>query len=314
MGVAMRDRIKNTIVGSLAGLLFFTGGVAAQAQYREDHIPAGPPMAVPNPQIVEKHNAQLSLAEAFTRSDGTKVKLGDLFNHKKPVILSLVYFSCPSLCNFTQSDLVNAVIQGPRSLRLGADYDIVVVSIDPADTPELAAAKRTNYLGLMKRPESQPGFTYLTGSEANIGELADTVGFGYQQNFGVAADDPAGKFAHASGIFVCTPDGRLSQTILGINYDPDKLHNALLTASNGKIGSGFLETIALPCGAMRFNPNTGKYENNPWFWAGTAGGGASILFMAIFMGIMWRGEWKKHKQQAAADAGTPDDQTPASPE
>jgi len=307
MGAAMKNILRRNIATCVAGVVLFAGGLLARAQYREDHIPAGPPMSIPNPGITEKPDAALPLDMTFTQHDGTKVRLGDLFNHKKPVVLSLVYFSCPSLCNFSQGDLANAVLQGPRSLRLGADYDIVVVSIDPDDTPELATAKRTNYLGLMDRKPSQTGFTYLTGSEPNIRKLADTVGFGYRQNIGDAANDGAGKFAHSSGIFVCTPDGRLSQTILGINYDPDKLHNALLTASSGKIGSGFLETVALPCGAMRFNPNTGRYESNPWFWAGTATGGASIMFMAIFMTVMWRGEWKKKKHDAAAAGESPGD-------
>jgi protein SCO1 len=267
------------------------GAAMAKAQYRADHIPDGPPVAVANPEIVEKSNAIIPQELEFTRSDGKKVKLGELFNHNRPVILSLVYFSCPNLCGYAQDDLVNAVRSGPRSLVIGKDYDIVVVSIDPDDTPAAAAAKRQKYVALMGKPQAEQGVTYLTGTRENIRQLADTVGFGFRENFGVKADDPAGKFAHSAGVFVCTPYGRLSQTIRGLNWPTDKLHYALLQASDGKIGSGFLETVGLACGAVRLGPH--GYEHNPWFWAGTAGAGGTIVFMAIFLGLMWRGEWKR---------------------
>jgi len=263
----------------------------AMAQFRAEGPPAGPPVPIANPEVADKANAAIPQDLEFTRSDGQKVKLASLFNHGRPVILSLVYFSCPLLCNVVQDDLINAIRGGPRSLKVGKDYDVVVVSIDPDDTPAQARAKRSHYLALAERPESEPGLSYLTGAETSIRRLADTVGFGYRRNFGVANNDPAGKFAHSAGIFVCTANGRLAQTIRGINWPSDKLHYALLQAADGKIGSGFLETVGLPCGAVRLGAH--GYESNPWFWAGTATGAATITFMAIFLGIMWRGEWKK---------------------
>jgi protein SCO1/2 len=205
------------------------------------------------------------------------------------------------LCGLNQEALANAILQGPFSLRLGTDYDVVVVSIDPDDTVELAATKRKNYLARAERPESQAGFTYLTGNADAIRQLADAVGFGFFRN------DPKGgndKFAHSLGIFVVTPNARVSQTIINSDYTPAELHAALLQAADNKIGTGFLERIALPCGAMRLNPNTGMYEHNPWFYAGTAGGLASIGFTGIFLALMWRGEAKRKK--AALAAGPPD--------
>src|SRR5262249_49796069 len=161
------------------------------------------------------------LALDFTDSTGKTAPLSSLFNHNRPVIVSMVYFNCPSLCGLTQDSLVGAVRQGPRGLQLGKDYDMIVVSIDPDDKPAAAAVKRKNYLAKVPLPESQPGFTYLTGSEASIQLLADTVGFGFRRQF------EGDKFLHSSGIFVCTPEGRISQTLIGINYEPDQLHNAL---------------------------------------------------------------------------------------
>ena len=290
---------------TLAAAALCVAGLAmpAAAQYREDITPMGKAVKVPNPEITLKPNAEIPLDLSFTRSDGTAVKLGDLYKHgNKPVILSLVYFSCPNLCGLTQDHLIDAVKVGPRSLELGKDFEVVVVSIDPDDTPATAAEKRKHYLALMGRPENQAGFTYLTGTQENIQALADAVGYGYRRNpDDKNADAATGKFAHSAGIFVCTPYGRLSRTIEGIDFPTDQLHFALLQAADGKIGSGFLEQVELPCGAVRRGAN--GYEANPWFWAGTAGGGASILFTAIFLGMLWRGEFKKRKHEGLPPPG-----------
>ena len=300
---ARHKRISRTVRGAAAAVtLTVTLAGAAWGQYRMDRTEAGPPVAVPNPVIVERGNAQVPVDLEFTRWDGRKVKLGELFGHGRPVVLSLVYFSCPTLCNQTQDDLINAIRSGPRSLKVGKDYDVVVVSIDPDDTPALAAAKRARYLTLADRKDDEPGLVYLTGTERNIRELADAVGFGYRRNFGVAADDSAGKFAHSAGVFVCTAGGRLSQTVLGIGWPSDKLHFALVQAADGKIGTGFLETISLPCGAVRMGAH--GYESNPWFWAGTGTAGATIVATMAFLGVMWRGEWKKRGRAAGAPPAT----------
>ena len=266
----------------------------AHAQYRSDHSGDVGPAIVPNPPIVDKAGATLPLSLEFTDSTGKTAPLSAILNHKKPVILTLIYFSCPSICGLTQDSLMGAVRQGPRGLQLGRDYDIVVVSIDPDDTPVLAAIKRKNYLAKVPLPESQPGFIYLVGSEANIKQLADTVGFGFRRQF------EGDKFLHSAGIFICTPppDGRVSQTILNVQYEADQLHNALRLASNGTIGSGLLG-VGLSCGAMRYNPLTGRYEHNPWFYTGVAGGLASLIFVITMLSILWRSELKKNKPSAA---------------
>jgi protein SCO1/2 len=268
------------------------------AQYRPDFpIVEGTPTAVENKAIVEKPNAQIPLDLTFTRSDGTPVKLGDAFKQDKPVILSLVYFSCPNLCGFTQESLLEFVRTSPHGITLGKDYDILVVSIDHEDTSKDAALKRKNYLAKVPLPETQSGFTYLTGSKENIRKLADTVGFPFHFN---PPNTDSDKIAHASGIFVCTPEGRLSQTILGVQYEPELLHFRLREASGGKIG-GTLLGAALSCGAMWFNPNTGKYEHNPYFWAGTGTAILSILFVGTFLTFMWKGEKDRSKALAAAE-------------
>lgn len=283
---------------ALAAAALLAAPAAAPAQYRADRVYSAPIMTnLPNPTIVPQPNAQVPEDLTFIDSTGKKIRLGEFLHQKgakadKPVILTLVYFSCPSLCGIGQEALAATLQQGPFSLRVGDDYDVLVVSIDPDDTTEMAATKRKNYLARAARPESQKGFTYLTGNADAIKHLADTVGFGYFRNPPESAD----KFAHALGLFVLTPGGRVSRTIVNADYTPAEVHDALLEASSYKIGTGFLERIALPCGAMRLNPKTGMYEHNPWFYAGTAGGIASVGFMALFLGLLWRGELKKKRQ------------------
>jgi protein SCO1 len=294
---------------ALTATLFMAAAMSSSAvwgQYRLDRPENAPgaEVPVPNPEVVERPNAAIPLDLEFTRWDGKKVKLADLFNHGRPVVLSLVYFSCPNLCGYVQDDLVNAIRSGPKSLIAGKDYDVIVVSIDPDDTPEAAAAKRSRYLTLTQRPEAEGGLIYLTGTESNIRKLADTIGFGYRKNFDILKkDDPAGEYAHSAGIFVCTANGHLSQTIRGINWPTDKLHYALVQAADGKIGSGFLETVALPCGMVRLGVH--GYEQNPWFWAGTATAAASIAFMGIFLGVMWRREWQRKANPGSAKPAVP---------
>ena len=287
----LRTRVAVSIL--LASGFWFLAPSPALAQYRPDITPDAGPANIPNPVITEKAGAKLPLDLSFKDSSGNSVHLSDYFNHGRPVVLSLVYFSCPMLCGLNQDGLVGAVKGGPNGLQLGKDYEVIVVSIDPDDTPKIAATKRENYLRIMGLPSSQSGFTYLTGKEEDIKNLADTVGFGYRKNFN--PDASTGKYAHSTGYFICTPDARLSQTIGGIQLYPDQLHNSLISASQGRLTRGFFYTVGFACGAMRLNPLTGRPEANPWFFAGTAGGIISIIFMATLLSILWRGEAKRNK-------------------
>lgn len=254
----------------------------AHAQYRMDALPPGAGQDLSMPQIINKAGAQLPLDTSFTSSDGKPVTLASLFHHDRPVIVSMVYFSCPFLCGENQNSLVDSVLHGPRDLSLGKDYDIVVISIDPDDTPAAAQQKHDHYLGLMNRKPTDPGLTYLTGSEKNIRQVADTLGFGFKRNW-----TPDNKFAHQPGVFICTPDGKLSHTITGLLYEPDELHFRLVEASNGKIGSSFA-SLPINCGAMRFNPLTGRYEANPYFWVGSTTGLLTILMLGGALLYLYR--------------------------
>jgi protein SCO1 len=305
---AMPRGVQGVVAAAVIGVSCFATVAAFGQGYGQHALPTGTPVAMPAPGIVDKQNAIIKLQELeFKTSEGKTVKLDEVYNQGRPVILQLVYFSCPNLCGFSQDDLARTVASEPRGLKLGKDFDIVVVSIDDEDTTEDAAKKRASYLRKMNMPESQAGFTYLTGSAANIRMLAETVGFGYRRNYGPDLTETAGKYAHSGGIFITTSYGLLSQTMLGLNYSPDTLHNALRLAANGKIG-GTMLGIGLSCGAVHFDPATGTYKHNPYFYAGVAVGGASLIFMGMFLGSLWLGEAKKAKKNRETPntpAGTP---------
>jgi protein SCO1/2 len=296
---------RRRIASAIAAASFLFAGIAgtapvARAEYGMGTQDVGPVVLPPNPTVVARPNAPIPLDLTFTSSNGATTTLASLFNHGKPVVLEMVYLNCPYMCGENQKNLANRIREGLHSLTLGKDFDVVIVSIDPEDTPARAAETRHTYLQTMGLPDSQPGFTYLTGTEDNIRALANAIGFGYQRNL-LGGD----KYLHSTAVFVSTPYARLSKTITNLGYTSDELHAALIAAADGKIGSGILETIALPCGAMRLNPQTGKYEANPWFWFGTAGGAATVAAMGIFLGTLWRGEAKRKRSGI--------DNVPASP-
>jgi protein SCO1 len=197
--------------------------------------------------IVQELDHQIPLNLPFRDSDGHAVTLGQYFG-KKPVILSLVYFNCPMLCTLEEHGLLQAL----KLMRftVGKQFNVVTVSFDPHDTPEIAAKKKRLYLSLYGRPAAAEGWHFLTGSQASIAALTDAVGFHYKP---IVSTD---TFAHAVAIIVATPAGKLAQYFYGIKYPAGNLRLALIQASHEQIGSSVDEMI-LYC--YRYNPATGKY-------------------------------------------------------
>lgn len=193
-----------------------------------DHLPA----ILNKATVVQKLNTQIPLDSQFRDETGKTVRLGDYFG-KRPAILALVYYSCPMLCSEELDGLVGALEM--VKFQPGKDFDVIVASIDPSETPELAAMKKAFYLKHYGHPESANGWHFLTGEQPAINALADATGFGY-----VRVPGPDGKmtqFAHASAIELVTPDGRISQYYLGVEYSPKDLRLGLVEASEHKIGS-----------------------------------------------------------------------------
>ena len=197
--------------------------------------------------IDQKLNQQIPLDLNFRDETGKTVKLADYFG-EKPVILSLVYYQCPMLC----TQVLNAVERGLTnvSLDMGKQFQVVTVSIDPRETPELARTKKNMYVGLYGRAGAGEGWHFLTGDETQIKQLAKAVGFRY------AYDPQSGQFAHASGIMLLTPEGKISRYFYGVQYPSRDLRLGLVEASAGKIGTP-VDQVLLYC--FHYDPATGKY-------------------------------------------------------
>jgi protein SCO1/2 len=178
---------------------------------------------------------------------GETVSLGQLV-HDKPVILTLVYYRCPMLC----TQVLNGVLKMSNglSLELGKDYSIVSISIDPKETPEQAAAKKQRYVAAYRREGGERGWHFLTGEESDIQRVAEAVGYRYQY------DPRSGQYAHASGIIVLTPEGRISRYFYGIDYSPRHMRLGLVESSAGRIGNA-VDQILLLC--FHYDPATGRY-------------------------------------------------------
>ncbi|HMG02362.1 MAG TPA: SCO family protein [Edaphobacter sp.] len=202
--------------------------------------------------IAQRLNQQLPLDAEFVDDAGKTVRLGDYFG-KHPAILTLVYFNCPMLCSEELDGLAGALEM--VKLTPGKDFDVVVISIDPSDTPEAAAKKKAYYVKRYGRPETANGWHFLTGQRPSIDRVTDATGFGY-----VRVPGPDGKltqFAHASSIEVVTTEGKLAQYYLGVEYSPKDILLGLIEASGNKIGSPVANILTY---CYHYDPQTNKHS------------------------------------------------------
>ena len=206
------------------------------------------PGALQGVGIDQRLDRQLPLDLMFKDEAGRDVALSSFFRTGKPVVLALVYYRCPMLCTQILSGLGSSL--KAMTLNPGQDFEVVSVSFDPGDTPETAAARKQTYLKRYNRPNTANGFHFLTGTEESIKALTSAVGFRYRYD---AATD---QFAHASGIMIATPEGRLSRYFYGVEYAPRDVRLGLVEASANKIGSP-VDQVLLFC--FHYDPATGKY-------------------------------------------------------
>jgi len=228
-------------VMALACLFILTGRAAAQT-----NASVTPPQ-LRGVGIDQRLNQQVPLDLKFRDETGQTVTLGSYFG-QKPVILSLVYYSCPMLCTMAENGLLNALRD--VKFNIGKEYEVVTVSFDPTEKPELAMAKKGIYVGLYGRPGAKRGWHFLVGDEPSIRALTEAVGFHYNY------DPKTRQFAHATGIMVLTPQGKLSRYFYGIQYPARDIRLALVEASNEKIGNP-VDAVLLYC--CQYDPATGKY-------------------------------------------------------
>lgn len=259
-----------------------TGAWAAQAGTRS--MPeARPPVEPARPEVLsragfdQKLNAQIPLDLEFLDETGRTVTLGDYFGHK-PVLINLAYFNCPMLCTL----VINGVVEAVREVSFlpGQDYEILTISFDAREGHELAAAKKATYLTELDRPGAESGWHFLTGDAASIRTLTEAVGFRF------AWDEKQQEFAHASGILVATPSGRLSHYLYGVLYAPRDVRLALVEASSGRIGNP-VDQLMLFC--FHYDPVAGKFSAGVMTVV-RAGCLATIATMALFLVTMFRRE------------------------
>jgi len=202
--------------------------------------------------VTQRLNQPLPLNAPFVDETGKAVVLGDYFgNH--PAVLSLVYYNCPMLCSEELDGLTGALEM--VKLTPGKDFDIIIISIDPSETPEQAAKKKAFYLKRYGRPETAAGWHFLTGQRPAIDAVTDAVGFGY-----VRVPGPDGKlsqFAHASSVEIATTDGKLAQYYLGVEYSPKDMLLGLIEASDNKIGSPVANILTY---CYHYDPQTNKHS------------------------------------------------------
>ncbi len=213
----------------------------------------------------------------FRDERGAQVRLGDYFG-QRPVVLALVYYECPMLCTQVLNGLVGSLVS--LSFDAGDEFEVVVVSFDPRETPELAARKKASYLERYGRPHTARGWHFLTGEEASIRALTEAVGFRY------TFDGSLGQFAHASGITVLTPAGRLARYFFGIEYAPRDVRLALVEASHDRIGSA-VDQLLLYC--YHYDPATGRYGLLVMRLV-RLGGVLTVLALAAFIVVLRRGD------------------------
>ena len=237
---------------------------------------------------IDEHIGQnVDLDLKFKDEEGRDVTLRQLVGFKgQAALLSLAYYSCPSLCSFHLNGLKDA-FKGIKK-PLGSEFQAIVVSIEPKETPALAAAKKRNYIKAYGRPEGAEGWHFLTGDAASIATLAKQVGFKYRW------DETQKQWAHASAAAVLTPTGEISRYLYGIVFDPKTVRLSAIEAADGKTGS-VLDRVILYC--FHYNASSSKYS--PMLSNIMAGGGAvMIIIMMIFIAPFWFGNKRKSQGES----------------
>ena len=235
--------------------------------------------------VTPHQNAPLPLDLSFVESDGSKVALRQFFDGKRPVILTMNYSNCPMLCSLQLNGLVDAMRTMPW--ELGKQYQIVTLSIDPAESPQRAALTKQKYLKLYGRPGVAAGWHFLTGREEDIKRLAEVVGFGYKWI------PEQRQFAHPAVLILCTPDGRVARYLGGVRYEPLTLRLALAEVSEGKEGTAF-DQVLLYC--FHYDENAGRYGPAAFHFVQILGG-LTVLVVGGLLWFSWRREHRTRRKR-----------------
>ncbi len=247
------------------------------------------PKPLENAGVTERLGAAVDLDLTFVAEDGRIVRLGDYFKKDRPVLLDLVYYSCPMLCNLVLNAQTSAMRELPWTP--GGEYEVVTISIDPGETHELARAKKASYLASFDRPA--PGWHFLTDYQGNVRRLAEQGGFGYTY------DEASRQYAHQAVIMMLTPQGRVSRYLYGINFQPRDLRLALTEAAKGRFTLS-MDRLLLFC--YHYDPAARSYVPFATNFM-RAGGVLVVLVLGGFLWRMWRRERAGKNPAEALTAG-----------
>jgi protein SCO1/2 len=262
----------------LAGLLVTAAAPSARAL---EKLP-------PGVDVVEKLGERVPRDLVFRDETGKRVTLRDYLHDGKPIILTLVYYKCQMLCSLTLNGLVGALRQ--QSWKVGQEFHVLTVSFDPAEKPELAAAKQHGYLGSLGLNPEDDGhaWPFLTGDKQNIDALADAVGFRFRW------DDVNKTWDHTAALIALSPDGKITRYLYGVQYPPRDVRLALFESANGKVGTT-LDRALLRCYA--YDNSTKSYR----LFAVRFMRAGSLLVLGLlvtFLTILWRRDLRRNRAEA----------------
>ena len=234
--------------------------------------------------IEEKLGTQLDLNIPFVDENGQNVTLSQYFDGKTPVILSMVYYSCPGLCNFH----LNGLVDGLKGVdwNIGQNFKMIEISFDPKENNQMAFAKKQNYLKVYNRPGAEKSWHFLTGTPESIKKITENIGFKYKW---IESEQ---EWSHASAAIVTTPSGILSRYLPGVFFESRDLKLALNEATKGKIGT-FIDSLVLYC--FQYNPHQSKYTLAA-FNVMKLGGGITVLLMTLWLLPFWRRSLRKKEE------------------
>jgi protein SCO1/2 len=243
------------------------------------------PVALEDVGITEHLGEAIDLTTTFKDETGQTVELNRYFSGHKPVLLSLVYYGCPGLCNFHLNGVTDALKE--LDWNLGKEFEMVVISIDPSEDPEMATQKKSSYVKALGRDQAASGWHFLTGKKENIEKIASQVGFRFHW------DKLSKQWAHTSAMYVLSPLGKISRYLYGIQFDPKTVRLSLVEASQGKTGT-VLDHLILYC--FQYDPNRKTYAFYAYNIVRAGGGIAGLALLALLIPT-WLRERRKSKVQ-----------------
>lgn len=244
------------------------------------------PTQLEDVKIEENLGKVLDLSLPFVSDEGEAVTLGKYFDGHKPVLMAMVYYTCPNLCNHH----LNSLVETMKGLKwvAGDQYKVVAVSMNHHEGPDVAAPKKASYIKAYGHPEAAKGWHFLTGTEENVKKLADQLGFKFKW---IPEQE---QYAHAAVAYVVTPGGTISRYLFGLGVDVNTLRLSLIEASNGKVGT-VMDQLLMFC--FQFDPTKNKYTLYAWNVM-RLGGGMVLLVLALLLVPVWMREKKKSAPSA----------------